>query len=143
MKNSGFLVINEGQAEGMLLGGNLCTFNLLQGTEYMPPLSDTILLLEDDEESHARTFDRDLQSLLNLPEASGIRGLILGRFQKVSKVSDEELIHVVRTKKELARIPVIANVDFGHTTPQFTFPIGGRGKLSVEKGKVLFSILQH
>ena len=32
-KNKGFVVINEGSCEGTLLGGNLCTLNLLQGTE--------------------------------------------------------------------------------------------------------------
>ena len=29
-QNEGPYIINEGEAEGMLLGGNLCTFNLLQ-----------------------------------------------------------------------------------------------------------------
>ena len=29
------------------------------------------------------------------------------------------------TKKELKNIPVIINANFGHTTPIFTFPIGG------------------
>ena len=34
---------------GQLYGGNLCTLNLLQGTAYMPDLSNCILFLEDDE----------------------------------------------------------------------------------------------
>jgi hypothetical protein len=32
--NQGYLVLNGGSAEGTILGGNLCTLNLLQGTEY-------------------------------------------------------------------------------------------------------------
>ena len=28
--NDGYAVLNEGRAEGTILGGNLCTFNLLQ-----------------------------------------------------------------------------------------------------------------
>lgn len=28
--NNGYIVINEGEGEGKILGGNLCTFNLLQ-----------------------------------------------------------------------------------------------------------------
>ncbi len=52
----GYLVINEGQAEGRLVGGNLCTFNLLQGTPFMPSLENTILMLEDDFESHSPAF---------------------------------------------------------------------------------------
>ena len=38
--NEGMFVINEGDAEGDIVGGNLCTVNLLQGTEYMPDLSN-------------------------------------------------------------------------------------------------------
>ncbi len=36
IKNDGYLVINDGEAEGTIIGGNLCTFNLLQGTKYLP-----------------------------------------------------------------------------------------------------------
>lgn len=33
-KNEGYIVINPGYATGTVIGGNLCTFNLLQGTEW-------------------------------------------------------------------------------------------------------------
>ena len=46
------MIIQEGEAEGTIIGGNLCTINLLQGTEYMPSLENSILFIEDDEESH-------------------------------------------------------------------------------------------
>ncbi|MBM4177702.1 LD-carboxypeptidase, partial [Candidatus Gribaldobacteria bacterium] len=32
IKNDGWLIINEGEAQGTIIGANLCTFNLLQGT---------------------------------------------------------------------------------------------------------------
>lgn len=85
IKNNGYMVIQEGIAEGRLIGGNLCTLNLLQGTEFMPSLKDSILFIEDDEESHFLTFDRDLQSLLHLPDARDIKGILIGRFQKILK----------------------------------------------------------
>ena len=37
----------------------------------------------------------------------------------------------------------IAGVDFGHTTPQITFPIGGRARLLVKKKNVKLEILKH
>jgi muramoyltetrapeptide carboxypeptidase LdcA involved in peptidoglycan recycling len=84
------------------LGGNLCTFNLLQGTEYFPALSsNTILFLEDDELSNAVEFDRDLQSLIHQPGFEMVKGLVIGRFQKASKVSDENLIKIIKTKKRI------------------------------------------
>lgn len=141
--NEGFLIINDGQAEGKLLGGNLCTLNLLQGTEYMPSLADSILLLEDDNESKPSTFDRDLQSLIHQAGFEDVKGLLIGRFQQESEMEQAKLVQIIRSKRELTRIPVIANADFGHTTPQFTFPIGGRGRLVAIDRKVSFTILEH
>jgi muramoyltetrapeptide carboxypeptidase len=131
--NPGYLVINPGQAEGRLVGGNLCTFNLLQGTPYMPSLENTILMLEDDSESRAEHIDRDLQSLLHLPGFEGVRCLVIGRFQVASQIDDETL----------RRLPVIARANLGHCTPQMTFPIGGRARLVAEPGQVQLTILDH
>ncbi|MGA5691246.1 S66 family peptidase [Cytobacillus pseudoceanisediminis] len=131
-KNNGYTVIQEGDAEGRLIGGNLCTLNLLQGTEFMPSLKDSILFIEDDEESHALTFDRDLQSLLHLPDAQGIKGILIGRFQKNSQVTEEALRKIIESKKELHGIPVIADVNFGHVQPYATIPIGGRAAIKAK-----------
>jgi len=144
--NSGWLVINEGEAEGNIFGANLCTFNLLHGTEYFPSLENSILFLEDDEMSEdltSVTFDRDLQSVIHQSEFSGVKGIVIGRFQKASQMTDEKLIKIVKTKKELDNIPVIANVDFGHTSPMITYPIGGVAKISSLKENSKIEILEH
>lgn len=142
-ENEGWWVINEGLAKGTIVGANLCTFNLLQGTEYMPSLKDTILLLEDDYETRAELFDRDLQSVLHQKDFSGVRGLVIGRFQKKSEINRELLTKIIKSKKELENMPVIANVDFGHTTPLITFPIGGSCEMTAEKGKSKVLIQRH
>lgn len=141
--NVGPLVINEGEAEGTLLGANLCTLNLLQGTEYFPDLTNSVLFIEDDYESNAVTFDRNLQSLFHLPEFEKVRGVVLGRFQEASEITNEKLIKIIETKKELDKIPVIANVDFGHTQSMITFPIGGEVKIMAKEGNVKIEILKH
>jgi len=143
IRNNGLFVINEGQSEGILLGGNLCTFNLLQGTEFMPSLAGSILLLEDDEETYPSLFDRDLQSLIHQPGFEEVNGLMIGRFQKKSEMTREMLVEIVRSKPELMKVPVVANADFGHTTPQFTFPVGGRGRLDAVGGKVRIEVVEH
>lgn len=143
IKNKGFLVINEGEAEGTIMGANLCTFNLLQGTEFMPSLKNSILFIEDNEESKPQDFDRDLQSLIHLPEFDGVKGIVIGRFQKASEIADNLLIKIIKTKKEVNHIPVIAGVDFGHTAPQITFPIGGKARLLANKNKVKLEVVKH
>jgi len=143
ISNQGHLVINEGEAEGTILGANLCTFNLLQGTEYFPDLTDSILFLEDDYESVPHTFDRDLQSLIHLPDFNKVKGLVIGRFQKKSNMTDRLLKKIIKTKKELDNIPVIANVDFGHSDPKITFPVGGEVKIVAKKSNTTIEISKH
>ena len=142
-ENEGMYVINEGKAEGNIVGGNLCTLNLLQGTEYMPDINNKILFIEDDELSgpiFLMEFDRNLQSLMHMPEFKTVRGIVLGRSQKATAMNKEKWMKLIKNKKELANIPVIAGADFGHSTPIFTFPIGGYAKLSAKDGDIKLTI---
>lgn len=141
--NEGYWVINQGQAEGTILGANLCTLNLLQGTEFMPDLTNAILFIEDDYESHPEIFDRDLQSLIHQPNFNKVKGIVIGRFQKESKMSKNLLEQIIKTKTELDNLPVIANIDFGHTDPKITFPIGGTVTLNVVGKEAELTIIEH
>ncbi|MBU2592796.1 MAG: S66 peptidase family protein [Patescibacteria group bacterium] len=143
VENEGWLTINKGETEGTIIGGNLCTFNLLQGTEYFPSLKDSVLFLEDDEESQPHHFDRDLQSLIHLPVFGGVRGLVIGRFQKASNMDHAKLRKIIGTKQELKNIPVIANVDFGHTDPKITFPVGGEVNIFATDTSQEIKIVKH
>lgn len=134
--NQGPVVIQEGKASGTLIGGNLCTFNLLQGTSFMPELAGTVLFLEDDELSNPETFDRDLQSLIHQPGFDQVQGIVIGRFQTASNMDLHTLTAVIESKPELAPLPVIVQADFGHTSPIFTFPIGGYVEIHAEKSQV-------
>ncbi|PIP14907.1 LD-carboxypeptidase [Candidatus Roizmanbacteria bacterium CG23_combo_of_CG06-09_8_20_14_all_35_49] len=143
VNNKGFLVINDGNVSGTIVGANLCTLNLLQGTDFMPRLQDTILFIEDDYESLSHTFDRDLQSLIHQPGFDKVKGIVIGRFQNKSNMTDDLLIKIIKTKQELNNLPVIANADFGHTTPMITFPIGGIVEIKANKNKININILKH
>lgn len=143
IQNAGIRVLTQGSADGTIVGGNLCTFNLLQGTPYCPSLTGSILFLEDDEASTAELFDRDLQSVIHQPQFSGVRGLLVGRFQKKSNISDGAVRRILTSKEELAHIPVAYNVDFGHTNPKFTFPIGGNVNVKLSKDSATIIISRH
>lgn len=141
--NDGMYIINEGTAEGDIVGGNLCTLNLLQGTEYMPDIEGKVLFLEDDNMAgkiYLMEFDRNLQSLIHTKEFKNIKALVLGRNQKGCDMTKEKWTKLIKNKPELKDIPVIAGADFGHTTPIFTFPIGGNAKLQAVDGKIKLSI---
>jgi len=76
IENEGFIILNKGEAKGTIFGGNLCTFNLLQGTEFMPDISNSILFLEDDDFTGGDfdvEFDRNLQSLIHQPDFEKVK----------------------------------------------------------------------
>ncbi|SOD70444.1 muramoyltetrapeptide carboxypeptidase LdcA involved in peptidoglycan recycling [Jatrophihabitans sp. GAS493] len=129
--NEGWWSLQPGEASGSIVGGNLCTLNLLQGGESLPSLAGALLMLEDDFESNAPTFARDLASLLQLPQAAQVTGLVVGRFQQASAVTRPLLNEIITRQPALRGKPVLGNVDFGHTSPQLTLPIGGQASLRV------------
>ena len=141
--NPGYEVMHEGEAEGVLLGGHLGTLCLLFGTPFMPDLTGSVLLLEDDEEAQPHHFDRELQSLIHQPGFDGVRGIVFGKFQRASNMDRDTLMAIIKSKRELDGIPVVASASFGHTTPQFTFPIGGYGRLRAGEGTVQLYIEVH
>lgn len=132
--NTVWKTYNEGTASGELWGGNLCTLNLLQGTRYMPSIENAILFVEDDEMTIPETFARDLTSLLQ--NAHSIKALAIGRFQRASKITEEQLLFILDKHPVLKEIPVLYDVDFGHTQPMFTFPIGGEVQIDAAKGSL-------
>jgi len=139
--NKGYEVLQEGEAEGPIIGGNTCTLGLLQGTRYMPELAGRLLFLEDLRD--VREFDRLLQSLLDNPGGDQVTGLVIGRFPKSSGATRALLEHVVATKPQLAGLPVIYGLDFGHTTPHATFPIGGTARVVARGDEASIEILTH
>ena len=143
IENSGILTINKGKAEGEIIGGNLSTLDLLKGTEFMPSLRDKILFLEyvgEDGKEGILTIDRLIQGFIHLPDFKYIKALVFGRSIPQLEMNDGKWIKIIKTKKELEHIPVIANCDFGHTTPMFTFPIGGVANIEVDEKDVKLSL---
>lgn len=140
-KTKKWQVLQSGIAEGVLIGGNLGSFYLLQGTEYQPDFkSKFILAIEDDDEAGiytAREFSRRFESLLQLPNVrNNLQGIIIGRFQPDGKVSENDIANIVASK-QLENIPIISGVDFGHTLPMLTLPIGGKVKISASDAAII------
>lgn len=142
-KNDGMKIINKGYAEGLIVGGNLCTFNLLQGTSYIPNLKNAILFIEDDADDFKndvffKEFDRNLESLLQ--NDINIKGLVIGRFEECANMSFDKLKMCLKNKEKLKDIPIVCGVDFGHTYPNLTLPIGGYVKINIRDNNIKIEI---
>lgn len=138
IKNEGYWKLRDGTAAGTLVGGNLGTFNLLLGTKYRPEFkAGTILFIEDTESANAAIFTRNLQALIQQPDFKNVKGILIGRFQKKSNVTREQLEFMVqRFDDALKGMPVIANLDFGHSTPLLTIPVGGTAVIDEQEIKI-------
>lgn len=137
--------IQEGVCEGTIIGGNLCTLNLLQGTPYMPDIRDKVLFLEDDNimgEYFCYEFDRNLESLLQVEGADTIKGIIFGRFDDSCGLTAETITDIIRDKVP-SHIPVVFGVDFGHIFPMITFPIVGSVRIQANQDKAEIVIIAH
>ena len=141
-----YYLIQEGSCEGELIGGNLCTLNLLQGTKFMPNLKNKILFLEDDNimgNYFAAEFERNLQSLIQILKFNGVKGILFGRFDDSCKIDINVIQRIVSTKKQLKNIPIVFNVDFGHVFPFATFPIGGLVRVNATETSILLEVVKH
>jgi len=140
-----YCVIQNGICDGTIIGGNLCTLNLLQGTQFMPDVRNKVLFLEDDNimgDYFPYEFDRNLQSLLQVDGAETIKGIVFGRFDNSCGLNTEIIADIVKDKVS-SDIPIIFGADFGHVFPMITFPIGGTCKIIADKSNTEIQLLTH
>ncbi len=123
-------VYNDGNATGTILGGNLNTLMLITGTSSQIHLHAPIAFLENAEGEDYLDWDRELAHFLQIyPD---IAGLVIGRFPKEANMTGDLLHFILDKFPQLRHIPVIYDVDFGHTQPIFTFPLGGDVEISTD-----------
>ena len=139
-----YTIIQQGVCKGTIIGGNLCTLNLLQGTQFMPQAEDTVLFVEDDNimgDYFIYEFDRNFQSLLQAYGTEKIKGVVFGRFDDGCHMSPDVLRRIIADKLP-KDIPVVFGVDFGHVFPMITFPIGGKVIIEATSNP-LIKIIEH
>lgn len=140
IRNDGWWILQDGNAEGELAGGNLRTFLLLNATPYQPRFTPgTVLMLEDcfmSESADGKYFMSQLQAMAEREDFANVKAILIGRFQKASGVSREKLEFIVKNIPQLSGLPIIANMDFGHTTPIAALPIGGWCKIADGRIKI-------
>ena len=145
--NTGPFVVQEGDAEGRTVGGGFGCLSILQGTKYFPSLSGSVLLLESPSTHRKATLamvDAALDSLIYQSGFKGVRAIGFGRFRSQAQVTRDGLRRVIRAKPELRGLPIVAGLDFGHTLPRATLPIGGRVAIHARRDdNVLIRVTCH
>jgi muramoyltetrapeptide carboxypeptidase len=134
VKNPGWTIVKDGIAKGRLIGGHLGTLLCLAGTKYWPDLKEHILFLEADEEDVGpANVVRQLRHLHQLGVFDDISGLLVGRIPSMLGLKDEMSIESLLEDVVDRDIPVVTQMDIGHTNPIATVPVGINAEISTKK----------
>ncbi len=129
--------LRQGLAEGPLIGGCIESLEHLRGTAFWPDFSDAILFLETSEQKPSPSdVDAMLMDYQNMGVLEQISGLLFGRPMRYSASEKQELHQVLLDRCSSYKFPVVAELDFGHTSPQFVLPIGCRARVDSIKESI-------
>jgi muramoyltetrapeptide carboxypeptidase len=131
---------------GKLWGGNLAILVALVGTPYMPRVRGGILFVEDVNEP-AYKLERMFYQLAHAGILQRQRAIVLGDFEPITPMPNDNgfgLDSVVARLREIAHVPVLTGLPFGHTACKLTLPVGGRARLIVSRGgKALLELSRY
>jgi len=134
------ITINEGIAKGKLVGGNLSLLTSLIGTEYQIETEGKILFIEDVGEAPYR-LERMLTQMRLAGMLDNLTGVVIGKCNDCSSGSsqstwDRSELEVYNYIFSAYKYPVYYGLLIGHTSTQFTLPIGLKAEMNTEKGSL-------
>lgn len=131
-----YTTIQEGQATGELVGGNLSLFTKLVCGKYAVNLQDKILFLEElGFEAAPEMVNSNIYYLKQNGVFDRIAGLWIGNYEHPSKVSIEKIIR--NAIGDEYKFPIIKSDNFGHIDKKIIIPIGTKAEINTnEKIKI-------
>lgn len=138
--NPGWRWLREGEASGPLIGGNLSVILTLVGTPYWTPLRGAILCVEEVNfgDGLLRKVDESLAQCQQMGLFNQIAGLVIGKVNELSEEEEKLFESLILEYTGGSQFPILTGVDFGHTAPQLTLPIGVQVSLNSQQDR--FSI---
>ena len=126
--------LNEGVAEGQLIGGNLSLTRGLVSGKYSIDFTDKILFLE---ELGIETMPSLASNFLYYMKQNGIfdkiKGLWIGNYEHESGISLEKVI--LDVLEDEYDFPIIKSNNFGHTETKTVIPIGTKAKIDTKNAR--------
>jgi muramoyltetrapeptide carboxypeptidase len=132
---SGLDVLRAGDAEGVLVGGNLSLVSAMAAAGRWRPPEGAILALEDVTERPYR-LDRMLTSLRLGGHLARVAGIVLGEFSQCDAGLDGiTAADVLTDRTRDLGVPVVAGAPFGHGARNDAFTLGARAR--IDGGRVV------
>ena len=133
----------SGKVEGELFGGCIEVLEFLKGTDFWPTKefwNEKILFFETSEEKppidHIKWMLRNygVQSIFEKVSA-----VLFGRARdyspKEKDALDSAIKNIIADEFEKTKLPIVNNMDFGNTDPQFILPLGVKAELDCQNKK--------
>jgi muramoyltetrapeptide carboxypeptidase LdcA involved in peptidoglycan recycling len=135
--SSGWTWLKSGQGEGRLLGGCIESLQHLRGTSFWPDWSQSVLFFETSEEKPSpAAVDGILMDYENMGVLQELQGMLVGRPMRYTVEEKQALRDVILDRTQSYDFPIITDMDFGHTSPQITIPVGCRVRIDSNRERV-------
>jgi muramoyltetrapeptide carboxypeptidase LdcA involved in peptidoglycan recycling len=102
------------------------------------PVDGAILFVETSEEAPGPDWvDAALHDYDNMGVLGRLRGLLVGRPMRYTDAQKEHLRAVILERTARYDFPIVTDMDFGHTAPQMTLPIGCQARIDVAEESIV------
>lgn len=139
--SEGWTWLKQGVGEGVLVGGCIESLQHLRGTPFWPDWNGAIFFFETSEDKPSpATIDGILMDYENMGVLENLNGMLIGRPRGYSLEEKAQLREIILDRTRRHSFPIVSDMDFGHTSPQFSIPIGCRARIHAESRS--FEILE-
>lgn len=145
-KSEGYdLLQGNGKVQGRLIGGCIEVLEMMKGTELwdITYFEDVILFFETSEDmTEPKYIEYWLRNYGSQGILEKVKGIIWGKpyDNKYYKEYKEVIKTVIKDELNLKSLPILYNMNFGHTEPMVCLPYGALAEIDCDKK--IFSILE-
>lgn len=126
-------IFNPSSFSGNIVGGNLSMICSSIGTPYEVSTKNSILLLEEINES-PYAIDRMLTQLILNKKFKTCKGIIIGHMTGCTPINQNNTLtidQIIADRLEPLNIPILYGAPFGHDYPNLTIPIGCKAYFNI------------
>ena len=151
--NDGWYWDGDVSTTGLLWGGCVeAVDEMMRHAAAIPSLeqfADVVLMLETSEEIPPASYVlRVIRALGERGILARVRGVLMGRpkawefdkpqtaAKKAAYRAAQREVVVATVRRYNGQIPIVQNLDFGHTDPQIPMPYGGRARIDADKREI-------
>lgn len=135
--DNNWIGVNEGMAEGRLVGGNNNAMYGFIGTQYFPEIQQGDILLIEDTSKNAAIVEKNIAMLKLHGVFEKVSGIILGKHEQYDDLgTGKQSLDILLEQLDGKEIPILADFDCCHTHPMIPLAIGKKVQIDTKRKEV-------